>query len=75
MIGRITYLSKAHDYSFLRAEDGKDYFLHVRDIENRTLPPVDTRVEFSVISRNGREKAVNAKQVGPIPVEARYPDL
>jgi cold shock CspA family protein len=58
--GHVTYVSKNADYCFLRA-DGKDIFLHCRDIEGRVIPPVDSVIEFTVITRDGKTKAVNAK--------------
>jgi hypothetical protein len=72
MRGVVTYVSKNTDYCFLAVEGSKDsFFLHCKDAENRVIPPIDSLVEFEIIKRDNRERAVNARQVGgPTSIDA-----
>ena len=55
--GQVTYFKHDKGYGFIRASDGKEFFLHRTDISNQVTPEVGDRFKFNLGSKNRAIKA------------------
>ena len=64
MKGKVTWFRPSLGYGFITSDDGKDYFVHIRDLRisghNRLVK--NESVEFDIIKDDGKDRAINIKK-------------
>jgi cold shock CspA family protein len=61
--GRVVTSFQRRAISFIQMDQGGEIFAHISDYPDRTLLPVDSRVEFEIGEFEGRKKAINIRPI------------
>lgn len=60
--GRVKFFNSDRGYGFIKAEDGREFFYHITDLEDQNYrPQPDDRVRFDVGVGKRGPKATNIK--------------
>lgn len=59
MKGEVSKWFAEKGYGFVTADDGKSYFLHIKQISGEEMPDVGTQVKFNVVKTSKGEQAHN----------------
>ena len=62
MNGTVKFFNERKGFGFIAGEDGKDYFVHISDIDNQEILTDNENVEFDITTGDRGEKAVNVKR-------------
>ena len=60
MKGEISKWFDEKGYGFVAGDDGKTYFLHIKQIKNKEAPNVGDSIKFEVVNTQRGEQAHNA---------------
>ena len=63
MKGVVKFFNPAKGYGFIKAEDGKEYFVHYTGLSEGTTITQDDEVSFEVTEGNKGPKAVNVSKI------------
>ena len=65
MNGKIKWFNPTKGYGFIIVEGRSDVFLHVSALEKANISElkIDEQIEFDIGENNGKETAINVKQV------------
>lgn len=62
MKGKVKMFNEQRGFGFITAEDGKDVYVHISEIEGNTPLEVGDEVEFEIESGDRGPKAKNVKK-------------